>query len=151
MNNKKQNSGKYFIQTSLTYNEESIFKIYNILTEIEATFRVLKTDLSLRPVFHQTDENTIAHINLGVLAYQIVSLIRYQLKQKGIHHDWSNIVRIMKAQKINTDTMINDKGNKIILQTCTIPNTKIKEIYTALNYKFVPLYRKKSVLPEFRK
>ena len=49
---KKVFSGIYFIRTSLSDTETNIFKIYNILTEVEATFRILKTDLSLRPVFH---------------------------------------------------------------------------------------------------
>ncbi len=79
---KKEFSGIYFIRTSLSSSEDNLFRIYNTLTEIEASFRVLKTDLSLRPVYHQTDKNVLAHINLGILAYQVVSTIRYQLKQK---------------------------------------------------------------------
>ena len=79
---KKEFSGIYFIRTSLSSSEDDLFKIYNTLTEIEASFRVMKTDLSLRPVYHQTDKNVLAHINLGILAYQVVSTIRYQLKQK---------------------------------------------------------------------
>jgi transposase len=54
--------------------------IYNTLTQIEATFRTLKTDLAIRPVHHQKDQNTEAHIFLGVLAYQVVATIRHQLK-----------------------------------------------------------------------
>ena len=50
----KSNEGVYFIQTNLDESQETtLWSIYNTLTEIESTFRVLKTDLSLRPVFHQ--------------------------------------------------------------------------------------------------
>ncbi len=145
---KKEFSGIYFIRTSLKDTEKNLFKIYNTLTEVEATFRVLKTDLSLRPVYHQTDENTLAHINLGVLAYQIVATIRYQLKQKEITHDWSNIVRIMNTQKVVTNSVLNKKKQKIIVRTCSIPTVKAKEIYDALKYKYAPFRRLKSVLPE---
>ncbi len=145
---KKEFSGIYFIRTSLEDTEKNLFKIYNTLTEVEATFRILKTDLSLRPVYHQTDENTLAHINLGVLAYQIVATIRYQLKQKGITHDWSNIIRIMNTQKVVTNSMLNKKKQKIIVRTCSIPTVKAKEIYDALKYKYAPFSRLKSVLPE---
>ena len=145
---KKEFSGIYFIRTSLSSSEENIFKIYNTLTEVEASFRVLKTDLALRPVFHQTDKNVLAHINLGILAYQVVSTIRYQLKQKNITHGWTNIVRIMNTQKITTNSMINNKKQKIIIRNCSIPSTKTKQIYDALQYKYVPFYRLKSVLPE---
>ena len=44
---KKEFSGIYFIRTSLSSSEDNLFRIYNTLTEIEASFRVLKTDLSL--------------------------------------------------------------------------------------------------------
>jgi transposase len=47
-------------------------------------FRCLKTELSIRPNYHQKDENIEGHIHLGLLAYQVVSIIRYQLKQNGI-------------------------------------------------------------------
>ena len=145
---KKEMSGIYFIRTSLKDSEENLFKIYKTLTEVEASFRVLKTDLALRPVYHQTDDNVLAHINLGVLAYQIVSTIRYQLKQKKINHDWTNIIRIMNTQKTVTNSMKNKKGQKIIIRTCSVPSVKTKEIYDALSYKSAPFYRQKSVLPE---
>jgi hypothetical protein len=145
---KKETSGIYFIRTSLSSSEENLFKIYNTLTEIEASFRVLKTDLSLRPVFHQTDENTLAHINLGILAYQVVSTIRYQLKLKNINHDWRNIVRIMNTQKTVINTMMNKEKQKLVIRTCSIPDVKAKQIYDSLNYKYVPFNRLKSVLPE---
>ncbi len=145
---KKEFSGIYFIRTSLKDTEENLFKIYNTLTEVEASFRVLKTDLALRPVHHQTDDNVLAHINLGILAYQIVSTIRYQLKQKDITHDWKNIIRIMNTQKSVINSMKNSKNQKIIIKTCSLPTTKAKQIYQALNYKYAPFYRLKSVLPE---
>ena len=145
---KKEFSGIYFIRTSLSSSEDNLFRIYNTLTEIEASFRVLKTDLSLRPVYHQTDKNVLAHINLGILAYQVVSTIRYQLKQKNITHDWKNIIRIMNTQKTVTSSMINKKKQKIVIRTCSVPSVKTKQIYDALNYKYAPFYRLKSVLPE---
>ena len=146
--NKKENSGIYFARTSLKDTEENLFKIYNTLTEIEASFRVLKTDLALRPVYHQKDDNVIAHINLGVLAYQIVNTIRYQLKQKNINYDWKNIVRKMNTQKIVTNSMKKKSGEKIIIRSCTVPKIETKKIYEALNYKSAPFHRLKAVLPE---
>jgi len=87
--------GVYFLRTNLEQTDEKImWGIYNTIREIEATFRTLKTDLSLRPIYHQKDENTEAHLFLGILAYAVVNTIRYKLKNHGIHHDWQNIVRI---------------------------------------------------------
>ena len=120
--------------------EENLFKIYNTLTEIEASFRILKTDLSLRPLNHQTDDNVLAYINLGILAYQIVSTIRYQLKQKNITHDWSNIIRIMNTQKIATNSMINKKNQKIIIRNCSIPSVRHSgEVATSFRWYWPPI------------
>ena len=110
-------------------------------------FRTLKTDLKMRPVFHQTDENSIAHLNLAVLAYQMVHTIRYQLKAKGINHDWSHIVRIMNTQKAATVTIKDKDSQKIFIRKCTTPEAQVTEIYNALGYKHYP-FLGKSVLPE---
>jgi transposase len=145
----RQGEGIYFIRTTLSGKDENtIWTIYNTLTEIEATFRCLKTDLALRPVFHQYDENIESHLFLGLLAYQVVATIRYQLKAKNIHHDWRNIVRIMNTQKEVVTTLKNKKGKTIRIKKCSVPSVEAKQIYEALGYKTVPYYLKKSVLPE---
>jgi len=145
----RMHEGVYFLRTSLKGSEEeTLWKIYNTLTEIEATFRVLKTDLSLRPVFHKSDENIEAHLFLGVVAYQLVATIRYQLKMKGITHDWRNIIRIMNTQKEVTTTMKTKTGEKIMIKKCSTPSVEARQIYDALNYKHNPYYIKKSVVPE---
>ncbi len=41
----------------------------------------------------------MAHLHFGLLAYWVINTIRYQLKQKGIKNEWSDIVRIMSSQK----------------------------------------------------
>ena len=145
----KKSEGVYFIRTSLgDKEEETLWTIYNTLTEIEATFRVLKTDLALSPVFHKTDKNVESHLFLGLLAYQVVATIRYQLKQKGVHHDWKNIIRIMNTQKEIISTMKNKKGEIVMVKKCSEPTLGAKQIYDALKYKQNPYFMKKSVVPE---
>lgn len=144
----RKNEGVYFLRTSLKKIDENTFwMIYNTIREIESSFRTLKTDLLIRPVFHKTDENTIAHLNLAVLAYQLVNTIRFQLKAKGINHDWSHLVRIMNTQKAVTVTMLDKQSRKIYIRKCTKPEPKVSQIYNALGYKHYPFLRK-SVLPE---
>jgi transposase len=62
--------------------ERTIWTIYNTLTEIEATFRCLKTDWAWRPVFHQYEENIESHLFPGLLAYQVVATIKVSAKGK---------------------------------------------------------------------
>ncbi|MFW6002281.1 MAG: transposase, partial [archaeon] len=145
----RESQGVYFIRTSIPVNDEqTIWTIYNTLTEIEANFRVLKTELSLRPVFHKHDENVESHLSLGLIAYQLVATIRYQLKQQGINHDWQNIVRIMNTQKEVISTIKSEKNKTIMLKKCSTPHVEAREIYKALEYKENPYYLKKSFVPE---
>ena len=147
--NQNKDAGVYFIRTNIEKPDEStIWKIYNTIRDIEATFRVLKTDLSMRPVYHQKDENSVAHIFLAIIAYMIVATIRYKLKVKGIKHDWQNIVRIMNTQKLVTTSALDKKDEKIYIRTCSRPSSKAQEIYRAMKFKEVPFYRKKFVLPQ---
>jgi transposase len=55
-----------------------------------------KTDLNIRPIYHQKDQYIEPHIWLGVIAYQVVSYIRQTLKQNGIHYSWKTIVEKMQ-------------------------------------------------------
>ena len=141
------NSGIYFLRTSLTDPDETmVWMFYNIIREIEYTFRVLKTDLDLRPIFHQNDDSTMAHLNLGLLAYGLVNTIRYQLKQKNITSCWSEIVRIMNTQKCVTTIAQNKQDEFIIIRKCSEPEPKAQKIYDALQYKSAPFIRKKFVV-----
>jgi len=142
-----QNSGIYFLRTSLCEPDETmVWMIYNTIREIEYTFRVLKTDLDLRPVFHQKDDSTMAHLHLGLLAYWLVNTIRYQLKKKSILSHWREIVRIMNTQKCVTTLAQNLTDEIISIRKCSEPDEKAKQIYDILKYKYAPFIRKKSVV-----
>jgi hypothetical protein len=80
-----ETSGVYFLRTSLQDAAETLLWIcYNTIRELEATFRTLKTDLDLRPIYHKKDDATMAHLNLGLLAYWVVNTIRFQLKRNEV-------------------------------------------------------------------
>ncbi|MFZ4548293.1 MAG: IS1634 family transposase [Bacteroidales bacterium] len=139
--------GTYFIRTSIQADDEALlWHIYRTIGEIESIFRTLKSDLDCRPVFHQKELNIESHLNLAVMAYFIVSFIRYRLKQNNIHHCWTEIVRIMNTQKCNLNSIMNNNGEKILLKTCTRPQMKANEIYLAMKYKPMPFHRKTTIL-----
>ncbi|MFA4829950.1 MAG: IS1634 family transposase [Thermodesulfovibrionales bacterium] len=141
-------AGIYFLRTSLNEEDEkTLWDIYNVIREIEYTFRVLKTDLALRPIYHKTDDASMAHLHLGMLAYWLVATIRYQLKQKGVNSDWREIIRTMNTQKCVTTSVVNINEDTISIRQCTEPNQQVKRIYDLLSYKYFPFVRKKSVVP----
>lgn len=150
-----QTLGVYFLRSNYSISEEKqLWSIYNSIREIESTFRCLKTDLDLRPIYHKTDVGAMAHLHLGLLAYSLVNTIRYQLKAKGISNQWSEIVRVGNTQKGITTYGKNIENEIVATRKCSEPASKLKEIYTALNYKQKPSLSKSVVLkidPNFEK
>ena len=70
--NVDKNSGIYFLRTNVRkIDEETTWNYYNLIREIECTNRQLKTDLSLRPIYHQKDSTADAHLFLGLLSYWV--------------------------------------------------------------------------------
>lgn len=144
----KSNEGLYLLRTNMDANEEDVqWTIYNTIREVESSFRCLKTDLDLRPIYHKTDKASMAHLHLGLLAYSVVNTIRHQLKSKGLNNEWRDIVRIMNTQKVGTTTMVNMYNQTIKVRKCTAPNAKPLSIYNALKYKPYPFKQKKVVVP----
>ncbi len=138
--------GVYFIRTNLdNQTDQQVWDIYNTIREVESTFRCLKTDLRIRPVFHKKDKYSTAHIHLGLIAYQIVAAIRHRLKQHGIHSDWSNIVRIMNSQKMNTIEM-KMKTKEVHIRKASSPEQPVKQIYEIMGIKQSPKQVKKYVV-----
>lgn len=131
--------GVYFLRTNIpTLDEKTTWDYYNLIRDIECTNRQLKTDLNLRPVYHQKDSRSDAHLFFGLLAYWIVNTIRHQLKQKGENCYWTEIVRRMSTQKLVTTTAVNALGDKVEFRQCSKPSKQASEIYRLLNLKEAP-------------
>ncbi len=140
-------SGVYFLRTCVeAISEQTVWQFYNTIREVEATFRVLKTDLDLRPIYNQNDESTMAHLHLSLLAYWVVNTMRHQLKIKGIHSGWREIVRSMNTQKAVTTLAQNVHDQIIMIRRCSEPNQQVRQLYDALKYKYTPFVKRKSVV-----
>lgn len=151
---KEATLGMYFLRTSLLLADEVvIWNIYNTIREVESSFRCLKTDLDLRPIYHKSDAGTIAHLHLGLLAYWLVNSIRFKLKTQGINSQWSEIVRIGNTQKILTTYGTNRAGVVIGVRKCSEPNDQLRNIQSMLQIKQRPFAKRKSVVhkPELKK
>ena len=144
---KQASLGLYFLRTSLLLEDEvMIWNIYNTIREIESSFRTLKTDLDLRPVYHKSDAGTMAHLHLGILAYWVVNTIRCKLKAYGINSQWQEIVRIGNTQKIITTHGTNTAGVVIGVRKCSEPGEELKNIQSILLIKSKPFTKRKSVV-----
>ncbi len=142
----EKTKGVYFIRTNYKNpKEKELWDIYNTIREVESTFRCLKSDLNIRPVHHQNDERIEAHIYLTILAYQLVNTIRHMLKAQDIHHDWSNIIRIMNTQTIQTILLPTDKKS-IQLRLPSKPIQLAQNIYSATKCNETQTAKKKYVV-----
>lgn len=159
-------SGIYFLRTNREkLDEQTTWDYYNLIREIECTNRQLKTDLSLRPIYHQKDGRSDAHLFMGLIAYWIVNTIRYRMKvvnqrrEQEANKDkkpdekrkrfptpfWTEIVRRMSTQKAVTTEAVNAMGEKVTVQLCSTPKKEAAEIYEMLGYKKMPFWRKVKV------
>ena len=110
---------------------------YNDIASINLVYAKQRRH-NLRPIYHQKDEHSDAHVFLGLLAYWIVNTIRYRLKQTGMTHYWTEIVSMMSTQKAVTTEATNALGEKVHMRICSEPTIAVKDIYERLKYKKMP-------------
>ena len=143
--------GRYFLRTNLDMKDEVIvWNVYNTIREVESTFRALKTDLDLRPIYHKNDESTLAHLNLGLLAYWLANTIRCKLKSNGVNICWKEIVRIGNTQKVISTSGFNKANKEIKVRKCSVPEKKLKALQNALSIKQRPFTKLKSVVHKLK-
>lgn len=137
-----KDNGMYFLRTNVDkIDEKTTWNYYNLIREIECTNRQLKTDLNLRPIYHQKDKASDAHLFLGLLAYWIVNIIRHKLKGHGETCYWTEIVRRMSTQKAVTTEATNALGEKVLMRLCSEPTKVAGDIYDKLKYKKMPFWK----------
>ena len=109
-----------------------MWKTYTTLTDLEAVFKSLKSELGLRPIYHQKQSRVDAHLFITLLAYSIVHTIRYKLKEKGIHYSWNTIREIFTNQIRITTSMKCKDGSMLYIRQSSEASQEQKEIYDAL-------------------
>jgi transposase len=77
----RKTEGKYLLRSNLTESEPGrLWEIYMQLCEIEAAFKNLKSDLEIRPVYHQLEHRIEAHIFVAFMAYCLQITLRHKLR-----------------------------------------------------------------------
>ena len=77
----RRHEGQYLLRSNLECeNPATLWKYYIQLVEVEQAFKTLKSDLSLRPIYHQKDERIEAHIFVAFLAYCLQITLQQRLK-----------------------------------------------------------------------
>src|SRR5579863_5519752 len=75
--------GAYILRTNLqAETAEELWSKYMQLTEAEASFRALKSELSIRPLFHQLEPRVKAHVMVAFLGYALWVTLKHLLKRR---------------------------------------------------------------------
>jgi len=76
--------GAYLLRTNLSAGTAAdLWKKYVQLTEVEAAFRTLKSELAIRPLFHQLEKRVKAHVLVAFLGYALLVTLKHLLKRVG--------------------------------------------------------------------
>jgi hypothetical protein len=79
------NEGCYLLRTNvMDWSAEDLWQAYIQLTDAEAAFRIHKSDLRIRPVWHQTQERVQAHILVCFLAYVLWKTLHQMTQAAGL-------------------------------------------------------------------
>lgn len=78
----RRREGRYLLRTNLTeWDSKVLWEYYLQLVAIEAAVKLLKDDLSVRPIFHQKESRVEAHIFVAFLAYCLSVTLRGHLRK----------------------------------------------------------------------
>ena len=168
--NKRKEPGEYLIRTSRNDLEDSaVSLIHRTLTMIESAFRWLKSDLGLRPNYHQQDKRMMAHVTISVLAYFALAPILNKLDWGGkfvgnadkredhspwkVPYGWRGVIGAMESQTRVTTSFLCDDHRRMDVRTTLEPSVKQYDIYNRLGVNPRPLKRiifkdEKNVVPK---
>jgi hypothetical protein len=131
--------GVYCLRSNeTTWDAAKLWHTYTMLTDLEAVFRGLKSELGLRPVYHHKEERTEGHLFITVLAYQLVQTIRRKLEAAGETISWSRLREILSVQQRVTATFRQRDGRTLHVRKTTVAEPALRKIYDALAIDAAP-------------
>lgn len=119
----------YITNSSLTKGE--ILENYHHLWKIEKAFRIAKTDLKIRPIYHRLQRRIEAHICLTFAAYKVYKELERQLKEKQVPYSATKVIEI--AQSI-FEIEIKTTKSKEIVRKILLVNQEQKDLNKFLKF-----------------
>jgi transposase len=106
--------GVYCLRTDLLdWDAAKLWQTYILLTDLEAVFRSLKSELGMRPVYHHTADRLEGHLFITLLGYHLVHTLRHQLKAHDIHASWTSL-RQLFANRQRVSVTVKREDNRTI-------------------------------------
>lgn len=119
-------------RTNTTLSKEDVIKQYQQLWTIEKTFRISKSDLEIRPIYHQLKRRIEAHICIAFTACKIYKELERQLKLKQCELSPEKVIDIIKTiYKVTFETPYSNN----VYQRLIIKTSEQKEIISLFDLK----------------
>jgi transposase len=127
--------GAYLLRTNIEGDNASDLWIkYIQLTEAEAAFRALKSELSIRPIYHQIERRVKAHVMVAFLGYALWVTLKHLLKAKETGLSPLKALALMATIQSADIVLPTTDGREIRLRRVTVPDQKQKELISRLGW-----------------
>ncbi len=118
--------------------DDTLGRTDTMRTDLEAGFRSRKSELGLRPIFHQKEFRADGHGFLSVLAYPRVQMIRRKLQANGDPRSWNRLRADLEGQQRVTATFRQANGPTLQVRKATRAEPEQHSIYDALGIPHTP-------------
>lgn len=120
--------GCYLLRSNIIdWNPDDLWQAYIQLTEAEAAFRIHKSDLRIRPIWHQKEERAEAHILVCFLAYVLWKMLGQMCKGAGLGEEPRRVFdELAKIQVV--DVVLPTKAGVEIRKRCVTRPTEHQAI-----------------------
>lgn len=115
--------GCYLLRTNLIgWKPEALWKTYIQLTQVEAAFRTAKSELRLRPIWHQLKDRVQAHILFSFLAYAMWKTLEHWMTRCGLGHGPRPLIEDVARIKTHDVILPTAEGREIRVRCVTTPD-----------------------------
>jgi len=121
--------GAYLLRTNLEAEDpQQLWTKYIQLSEAEAAFRVLKSELSIRPIHHRSKRRVKAHVLVAFLGYALWVTLKHWLKAKGLEYTPSKALSLLSTVQSADIVLPTTDGREIRLRRVTTPTEDQKHL-----------------------
>ncbi|WP_335967059.1 hypothetical protein [Galbibacter sp. PAP.153] len=105
--------------TNASLSKEETIQQYGQLWHIERTFRISKSDLQIRPIYHRLQRRILAHISISFAACKVYKELERLLKEKQTSYSVEQAIDIIKTiYKVGIRTPYSNKTHqRLVLKT----------------------------------
>ncbi len=127
--------GAYLLRTNVSGgNASDLWTKYIQLTEAEAAFRTLKSELSIRPIFHQLERRVKAHVLVAFLGYALWVTLKHLMRAKSVEISPSKILSLLQTIQSADIVLPTTDGRQIRLRRVTTPTAEQKNLLDQLGF-----------------